>query len=606
MKRLKYAEIRKLYLDYMAKNNHAVIPGANLVPLNDPTVLYVNSGMFPLVPFLSGEADHPQGTRLANSQRAVRTVDIEEVGDNTHLTVFEMLGNWSVNDYFKEEAIDLTVGFFEGELGVDFKNVYVSVFEGDDSVPRDEVSIKKWTEIFEARGIEPTVGVQDRIQPLDRGENWWGLPGGGPCGPCSEIFLDTGIESCGPDCNVACDCEKYVELGNNVFMEYMNTGDDVKPLGKHNVDFGGGLARLTMISQGVDNVYDTDMMQPIVAKIHELADESKVNEDSVRIIADHIRAAIAIIMDGVIPGRTEREYILRRIIRRAIRHAKKIGIDQQFTTELGSVVVEQMIDVWTDLQTRGDQVIEILTEEEIKFNKTLENGLREFDKQFTGKEGEVFTNEDGFTFKMFETYGFPIEVLLEELDSRSIEYDLEKVNAKHEEAYKSHQEQSRSAAAGMFKGGLADTSESSTYLHTATHLLLAALYEVVGDHICQKGSNITPERLRLDFPNDVKLTPEQLEQVENLVNEQIEANLPISFVEMDKDEALDLVNYTSFADRYGDVVKVYYMGEGDDAFSVEICNGPHAESTGVIGKFKIKKQENVSAGIKRIKAVLER
>ena len=603
MKNLKYEEIRSMYLEYMKQNGHAIIPSASLVPENDPTVLFVNSGMFPLVPFLLGE-DHPEGTRIADSQRSLRTIDIDEVGDRTHCTTFEMLGNWSLNDYFKEEAIPLTMKFFVEELGIDANNIYASVFGGNGDAPKDDLSIEVWKGVFKEYGIEAEVGPKERIQLFDKSENWWELAGGGPCGPCTEIFYDTGREPCSEECNVSCSCEKYVELGNNVLMEYLKEGDSYKPLGRHNVDFGGGLERLAMISQGTESVFETDIYAPILSKVQELSTEGDLRSE--RIIVDHLKAATWIIMDGVLPGPSEREYILRRIIRRAVRHGRKLGIQGEFTAQVAEVAIDQFKGIWGELETQREHILNTLSEEEKRFNETVDKGLREFEKKIdqSTKDGK-FNNQDGFTFMMYETYGFPLEMSFEELRSRDIKFNEDEVQKLHAEAYQQHQEKSRSASKGFFKGGLADTTEESTKLHTATHLLLAALYEVVGDHVNQRGSNITPERLRLDFPNDQKLTPEQLQQVEELVNQKIQEDLPISWVEMDKDEALELVRYASFAEKYGDKVKVYTMGDKENPFSEEICNGPHVESTGQLGKFKIKKQENVAAGVKRIKAILE-
>ncbi|WKZ30718.1 MAG: alanine--tRNA ligase [Candidatus Dojkabacteria bacterium] len=601
MKSLTYLEARQLYLDHLKEHGHAIIPSASLVPENDPTVLFVNSGMFPLVPFLLGEA-HPEGTRLADVQRCIRTIDIEEVGDHSHLTAFEMIGNWSLNDYFKEEAIKISVGYYVDKLGFDINKIYVSVFEGNEDVPMDEDAVEIWKKVFADYGIDAQVGRDQRIQPHPKSENWWELDGGGPCGPDSEMFYDMGVEPTVEDSNVASDGVKYVEIGNNVFMQYLKEGGEYKPLGRHNVDFGGGLDRIAMILQGVDNVYQVDIYKPIYDQVKELA--SNDIENSIRIIVDHIKAATWMIADGVVPGRTQREYILRRLIRRAIRHGRKLGIEGEFTRKVGEVAIEQFKPVHENLEPRKDEILNILEEEERKFNLTVEKGLREVEG--LTKNGEkVFTNEDGASFKLYETYGFPPEMLLEELSTRGIEVNEETFWANHNKAYEEHQSKSRTAAKGMFKGGLADTSEGSTKLHTATHLLLAALYKTLGDHIYQKGSNITPDRLRLDFPNDEKLTNEQIKRVEEMVNAQIEAGLEVTWEEMPKDKALELVPYAAFSERYGEMVKVYWMGGKETPFSVEICNGPHVSNTRELGRFKIVKQENVGAGIKRIKAILE-
>jgi len=598
---MKYADIREKYLKFFEKHNHKIIPSTSLVPENDPSTLFVNSGMFPLVPFLMGEK-HPLGKRLANSQRCVRTIDIEEVGNNSHCTTFEMLGNWSLNDYFKEEAINLTVKFFVDELGIDIEKIYASVFEGDKDNPRDEESIKIWKKIFKERGIDAKVGEGERIQAFDKKENWWELGGGGPCGPDSEIFYDTGKEKCSEKCNVSCDCGKYLELGNNVFMEFMKKDEEYSPLGRHNVDFGGGLERSAMVLQNTESVFDTDIYYPILNKVKELS--SKPNTESERIIVDHIKAATWIIADGVRPGKTEREYILRRLIRRAIRHGKILVIDRPFVEEIAKIAIEQFSQVWDKLKNEEENILQVLKEEEDKFNKTLKAGLKEVEKILNTKE-KTFLNENGLSFKIYETYGFPPEMLLEELEENGITVDKELFWKNHQKAFEKHQEKSRTASKGLFKGGLADNSQEVVKLHTATHLLLKALHQVLGEHIYQKGSNITPERLRLDFPNETKLTPEELEEVEKIVNESIQKGLDVKYKEEKKEDALKKVPYASFDEKYEDYVKVYYIGGKESPFSVEICNGPHVKNTKELGKFRIKKQENVGENTKRIKAILE-
>lgn len=605
MKSYTYLEARQLFLDHLSEHGHAVINSAPIVPENDPTVLFVNSGMFPLVPFLLGEK-HPEGTRIANAQRCIRTIDIEEVGDHSHLTSFEMLGNWSMNDYFKEEAINISVGYYVEKLGFDINRIYVSVFEGNDDVPMDEESVEIWKKVFARYGIDAKVGKNERIQPHSKKENWWELDGGGPCGPDTELFYDMGIEPTVEDSNVATDGKKYVEIGNDVFMQYLKEGDQYKPLGRHNVDFGGGLDRIAMILQGVDNVYQVDIYKPIYEKVKEIATNLDVEdaERSIRIIVDHVKAATWMIADGVQPGRTQREYILRRLIRRAIRHGRKLGIEGEFTRIIAGIAVDQFAPIYDRLASEKQLILNTIEEEERKFNVTIEKGLREVDNIIRAS-GDGYSNEEGVSFRLYETYGFPPEMLLEELSSRDIKIDEEKFWQNHNKAYEEHQERSRTASKGLFKGGMADNSEGSTKLHTATHLLLAALYKTLGDTIYQKGSNITPERLRLDFPSDAKLTDEQLKQVEDMVNEQIDAGLEVTMEEMPKDEALALVPYAAFSEKYSEQVKVYWIGDKANPFSVEICNGPHVSNTKELGKFKIVKQENVAAGIKRIKAILE-
>ncbi|MGI6443740.1 MAG: alanine--tRNA ligase [Candidatus Dojkabacteria bacterium] len=595
MSEFSYKKIYQEYLEFFKEKGHSIIPSAPLVPENDPSVLFVNAGMFPLIPFLQGE-EHPQGDKLANIQRCIRTGDIEEIGNEYHCTAFIMLGNWSLNSYFKKEAINYTVEFFVERLGLDINNIYASVFEGDEDAPQDTVSIEVWKEIFLKYNIDAKVGEDERIQPFGKKENWWGLESGGPCGPDSETFYDTGKEKCSEKCNVSCNCGKYVEIGNNVFMEYLKKEDNIQPLGRHNVDFGGGLERLAALLQNVDSVYEIDIYKPILSKVQALRKQENLKSE--RIIVDHIKAATWIIMDGVLPGRSQQGYILRRLIRRAVRHARKLGIEQEFTREVADICITQFKDIWDKLDEKREYILNTIEEEERKFNRTLEQGLRELEKRTNKKE--KINGRDAFI--LYETYGLPLEVteeILEEKDVKLEERDL------FFQAEKEHQEKSRTAAKGMFKGGLTDTSEMSTKYHTASHLLLAALRKVLGEHVYQKGSNITPERLRFDFPNETKLTPEQVKEVEDLVNEQIEKKLDVTFEEIDKGEALKLVPFAAFTEKYGEKVKLYYIGPKENPFSLEICNGPHVENIGDLGKFKISKQENVGAGVKRIKAILE-
>ena len=580
MKQLTYNEIWKKYLDFFERNQHQIIPSAPLVPENDPSVLFVNAGMFPLVPFLNGQ-EHPKGKRLVNIQRCIRTGDIDEVGDAFHCTAFIMLGNWSLNDYFKKEAIEMTVKFFVQELGLDINKIYATVFKGEKNIPKDTVSIDIWKNIFAQYGIQAEEG--DRIKLLGKEENWWGLESGGPCGPDSEIFYDIGNN-------------ELVEIGNNVFMEYLKTGEEVIPLGRHNVDFGGGLERLTALLQSVESVYEIDIYKPITQKVEELSQTQNI--ESQRIIVDHIKAATWIIMDGIEPSRTQQGYILRRLIRRAIRHAKKLGIDKPFTREVGQIAIEQFKDTWPNLATQKEHILNTLEDEEIKFGKTLDSGLRVLEKMLN--KNKKVTGKDAFL--LYETYGLPLELTEEILQEKKLKIENREEYQKAEEE---HQEKSRTASKGLFKGGLADTSEMSTKYHTASHLLLAALRRVLGEHVYQKGSNITPERLRMDYPNETQLTEAQIKEVENLVNEQIEKGLDVAYKEMNKEEALKIVPFAAFSERYPDIVNVYYIGPEDNPYSIEICNGPHVENIKDLGKFRISKQENVGAGVKRIKAILE-
>jgi len=577
MNNLSYKEIRTKYIEFFKKNGHTEIPSATLIPENDPSVLFVNAGMFPLVPFLQGEK-HQSGDKLVNSQRCVRTGDIDEVGDAYHYTAFNMLGNWSLNDYFKKEALAFTLKFFVEELGFDINRIYATVFQGDDTSPKDTESIEIWGNLFKEYGVNAKIG--ERILEKGKEDNWWELPTGGPCGPDSEIFYEINGE--------------LVEIGNNVFMEYLKVGNEYKPLGRHNVDFGGGLERITCVSQEVDNFYETDICKPIIQKVKDLSKKDIL--ESQRIITDHIKAATWIIMDGITPSKTQQGYILRRLIRRAVRHGRKLEIDGLFTREIAKITIEQFSPIWKELKNKEKYILDTIEDEETKFSKTLQNGLTELDRLISREE------IDGKkAFMLYETYGLPIEVIQEILEEKNRKpVDIEEFNQEE----KSHKELSRTASAGLFKGGLADTSEQSTKYHTATHLLLAALRKVLGTHVYQKGSNITPERLRLDFPNEEKLTEEQIKEVENIVNEQIEKKLPITFEEMNKQGALDLVSFAAFEEKYGDILKVYYVGPKEDPFSVEICNGPHVKNTSELGKFEITKQESIGSGIKRIKAIL--
>lgn len=582
MKYLTYKQIREKYLQFFVNKGHKEIPSAPLVPEDDPSVLFVNAGMFPLVPFLKGEK-HPEGNKLVNVQRCVRTGDIDEVGNEYHCSAFEMLGNWSLNDYFKKEAIEMTVQFFTEELGIDMNKVYTTIFEGEKDISMDNTSIEVWKGIFTKYGIDAKVGKNERIIPNGREENWWGLATGGPCGPDNEIFLKTNTG-------------ELVELGNNVFMEYLLENDEYKPLGRHNVDFGGGLDRLAVICQGVSSIYEVDIYKPIFEKVKEIS--NKEDTRSQRIIVDHIKAATWIVMDGVTPSNTKQGYILRRLIRRAVRHGRKLEIGRVFTKDIASVCIDQFSDILPKLKEKKEYILQIIEDEEIKFNKTLENGLKELDRTIE-REGKIDGNK---AFQLYETYGLPIEVTEEILQEKGLVLTNKEL---FESAQQRHQEQSRTASSGMFKGGLADTSEKTVKYHTTTHLLLSALRKVLGEHVYQKGSNITPERLRLDFPSEEKLTDMQIKEVEDLVNGAIQQGLEVSYEEYPREEALKMVSFAAFEERYGDTVKVYFVGSKENPFSMEICNGPHVSNTKDLGKFRIIKQENVGSGIKRIKAVLE-
>lgn len=542
-------ELKEKYLKFFEERGHKIIPGASLIPENDPTVLFTTAGMHPLTPYLLGEK-HPAGDKLVNNQKCIRTSDIEKIGNDTHLTFFEMLGNWGLGSYWKEDAIKWSWKFLTDKkwLGLDKDKISVSCFKGDESAPKDEESAKIWE----------SIGVpKSRIKFLGREENWWGPAGKtGPCGPCTEMFYNG------------------IEIWNDVFMEYNKTEKGTyEPLKQKNVDTGMGVERTVAVLNGKKSVYDIEPLKSIVEKVRELA--KIYDEHSARIIADHIRAASFILAEELVPSNLERGYVLRRLIRRAIRYGKKIGIEQAFTHKIAENI--EGID-------NKDFVIEQLIQEEERFGRTLEKGLREFEK---GTD----------PFILFTTYGFPIEMTEELAKEKGIKIDKKKF----EKEFKKHQELSRTATTGKFKSGLADHSEEVTKLHTAAHLLLAALRKVLGEHVSQKGSNITAERLRLDFSHSEKLTDEQLKKVEDLVNEQIKKDIPVVCEEMSLDDAKKKGAIGVFESKYGDRVKVYLIND----FSQEICGGPHVEKTSELGHFKITKQESSSAGVRRIKAVLE-
>ncbi len=573
-------ELRQKYLDFFKLKGHVIIPSASLVPENDPTVLFTTAGMHPLVPYLIGEK-HPSGKRIANIQKCIRTIDIDEVGDATHHTFFEMLGNWSLGDYFKEESIKMSWEFLTDEkwLGLSKDRIAVSVFAGDDDAPFDEESYNLW------KGLGMP---ESRIAKLPKKNNWWGPAGEtGPCGADTEIFCWAGDANKIPT-SFNDDNDLWVEIWNNVFMEYDKQKDGTyEKLAQKNVDTGMGMERILAAINGYDDNYRTELFWPIIEKIEELSrkkyDSSEEIKKSMRIIADHIKASIFIIADGIVPSNVQRGYVLRRLIRRAIRQGHLLNIKNNFTIEIAKVVQEIYKKSYPEILR--ENVLNVLEKEENKFRKTLESGLKEFDKGVD-------------PFILFSTYGFPVELTKELAREKGIKVDEEDFNKK----FKNHQELSRTASAGMFKGGLADAGEMATKYHTATHLLLAALREVLKPvEVFQKGSNINSERLRFDFNYPEKLTAEQLKQIENLVNQKIQEKIPVEMIEMPKDEALKIAKISFDPAKYGDTVKVYKIGE----FSIELCGGPHIKNTGEISKFKIKKEESSSAGIRRIKAVVE-
>lgn len=582
-------ELRRKYIEFFEKHGHKAIPSAPVVPENDPTVLFTTAGMHPLVPYLLGQP-HPQGKRLTDYQKCIRTGDIEDVGDASHLTFFEMLGNWSLGDYFKEESIRMSYELLSDVLGFDMNKISVTVFGGEDGIPRDD----------EAAAIWESVGIpKERIYYCGKKHNWWGPAGEtGPCGPDTEIFYDTGKEKCSENCNPACDCGKYLEIWNNVFMQYNKTKDGtLEPLKQKNVDTGMGLERVIGLLENKSSVYETELFAAILDKIKELA--KNPNEKSARIIADHLRTSIFMIVDGVRPSNVDQGYILRRLLRRAIRHMRKIELNPDEIQVLIDTFIEKILkEMYPETLENKAVVMEVVKEEKDKFIKTLENGEKEFSKNVAKAKSMGESKLAGeVVFRLYDTFGFPPEMTAELANENGLTIQM----SEFEELFKKHQELSRAGAEQKFKGGLADHSEKTTAYHTATHLLHKALQIVLGPHATQKGSNLTAERLRFDFANPQKVTQEQLKQVEDIVNEQIQRDLVVTCEEMTIEEAKASGATGLFESKYGDKVKVYTIGD----FSKEICGGPHVERTGGMGHFKIKKEEAVSSGIRRIKAVLE-
>jgi alanyl-tRNA synthetase len=596
-------QIRQAYLDFFASKGHAIIAGAPLVPENDPTVLFTTAGMHPLVPYLLGEK-HPAGTRLADVQRCVRTGDIDEVGDNSHLTMFEMLGNWSLGDYFKKGAIEFSFEFVTKILGIPLEKFAVTCFEGDADAPRDEESAAIW----EGLGVK-----RERIGFLPKAKNWWGPAGlTGPCGPDTEMFYWVGpTELPPPGSNPATDDPNWLEIWNDVFMQYNKKEDGTfEPLAQQNVDTGMGLERVAAVLQGVASVYDTDRMKPVMDRV--TTDRSTPERvRHARIVTDHLKAATFMIADGVRPSNVDQGYVLRRIIRRAIRSLRQLGIhDQNACIAIADEVMAQFRGAYPHLSTHETAILDTLSQEESQFSKTLQEGLKQFTKTVEQLSSSKMDGQS--VFHLYDTYGFPLELTKELAAEKGLTVD----EAGFKTAFEAHQALSRAGAEQKFKGGLADNSAETTKLHTATHLLNAALHRVLGAHVSQKGSNITAERLRFDFNHADKMTPEQIAETEKLVNEAIAADLPVTFHLTDVDGAKAEGAIGVFDDRYAAEVKVYVMGKPDaktagtgkigdgDVFSKEICGGPHVARTGMLGSFKIQKEESSSAGVRRIKAVV--
>ena len=597
MKNLTADELREMYLSFFESKGHVRIPGASVIPENDPTVLFTTAGMHPLVPYLMGQMPHPAGTRLTDVQKCVRTGDIDAVGDSAHLTFFEMLGNWSLNDYFKKEAISWSFEFLTTRLGFSPDQISVTVFKGEDGIPADDEAVSIWK----------SLGIPDeRIYRLPREDNWWGPAGTtGPCGPDTEMFIDTGKPKCGPDCRPGCHCGKFVEIWNDVFMQYnKNEKGEFEPLGRHNVDTGMGVERTVCMMSGAATVYDTEIFAPIMAKIEELStatpDDPEVALRAKRIIADHMRTATFILCDpkgGVKPGNIGANYVLRRLIRRAVRYSRFLGIAPGFTVKLAETICGKYKHVYPELEANLPTCRTDLEAEEARFNQTLDKGAAMFAKVAEQLKAHNQTQISGKTaFKLYDTFGYPLEMTLELAKEQGLEVDV----AGFDEANRKHQELSRTTSAGSFKAGLQDNSAVVTRMHTATHLLHAALHKVLGPTANQKGSNITAERLRFDFTWPEKMTDEQIKATEDMVNQWIKDAIPVTKKMTTVEEAKAEGAMALFGSKYGDQVSLYSIGD----ISKEICCGPHVENTSELGSFKIQKEQSSSAGVRRIKAVI--
>ena len=601
------SELRKKYIEFFVSKGHAQIQGKSLLPDNDPTVLFTTAGMHPLVPYLLGEK-HPAGNRLVDYQKCIRTGDIESVGDASHLTFFEMLGNWSLGDYFKEGAIEMSFEFLTSPqwLGIPVEKLGVTVFEGDSEVARDEESAAVWKKM----GIP-----ENRIAYLPREDNWWGPAGStGPCGPDSEMFYYIGDTPCGPDCKPGCSCGKWLEIWNDVFMQYNKTADgNYEPLERTCVDTGMGIERTVTILNGKQSVYDTEIFAPIIGAIEKAAfpggEKYSYGEDddkdrSARIISDHVRSATFILGDprAVSPSNVGAGYVLRRLIRRAVRHGRKLGMTSPLLSPIAAIIIDQLKGPYPELADNRASIIAELDQEEAKFMETLQKGEHEFEKLLPNLLKDPKKIMSGrLAFKLYDTYGFPIELTEELAREQGMIVNREEFDA----AFKKHQELSRAGSEQIFKGGLQDNSEIATKYHTATHLLHKALRTVLGEHVGQKGSNITADRMRFDFSHNAPMTPEEIKRVEDIVNEQIAQDLPVTMEVMDIEAAKAAGAIALFGEKYESQVKVYTIGRSpDDFFSKEVCGGPHVERTGTMGKFTIQKEQSSSAGVRRIRAVL--
>ena len=583
---MKAIEIRSKYLNFFKNHGHKVIPSAPLIPENDPSVLFNTAGMQPLVPYLLGQA-HPEGTRLVDFQKCVRTNDIDEVGDNRHLTYFEMLGNWSLGDYFKQESVRMSFDFLTKELNIPVEKLFVTCFAGDEDCPRDEETANIWKEV----GIP-----EDHIYYFGKDDNWWIAGEEGPCGPDTEMFYDTGKPACSEHCNPSCDCGKYVEIWNNVFMEYYKNKDgSYSKLKQKNVDTGLGLERMTMLLQGKETPYEIEIFKPVMDKLEDLQENDYI--DSRRVVTEHLRTSMMIISDGGRPSNVDRGYVLRRLIRRMTRHMNKLGINLNEIPNIIDLYINTLKEMYPELETNKEIIKDVIVEEKNKFIKTLSNGEKEFHKAASKvKENGKEVLEGSVVFRLYDTFGFPPEVTAELAKENNLKIDLEGFN----KLFKEHQEKSRMGAEQKFKGGLADQSEETIAYHTATHLLNAALKQVINKDVHQKGSNITAERMRFDFSCDHKMTDEEKAKTEELVNKWIQEGLDVICTQMSKEEAIASGAECMFIDKYPDVVTVYTIGD----VSKELCGGPHVKNTKELGTFKIKKEEASSAGVRRIKAIL--
>lgn len=593
MKEIKSYELREKYLKFFESKGHKIIPSASLIPENDPSVLFTTAGMHPLVPYLLGQK-HPQGKRLCDVQKCVRTGDIDEVGDATHCTFFEMLGNWSLGDYFRKESINFSFEFLTKVLEIPVEKIAVTVFAGDEDCARDEEAADTWASL----GIP-----RERIFYLPKANNWWYAGATGPCGSDTEIFIDTGKPACGEHCDPSCDCGKWVEIWNNVFMEFNRNADGkFEKLKQKNVDTGMGLERTICMLNGFKSVYETDLFAGAIAKISELAGkkygEDEASTRAMRIIADHIRTATFLLGDenGIVPSNVDQGYVLRRLIRRSVRFARQLGIDGKSLVDIAKLYVEQYKGVYPELGINSEKIYDELDKEIEKFSKTLEDGIKQLDKVIQYLKGDTVNGKTAF--RLYDTFGFPIEMTVEICKEKGLNVDIEGYKLAQEE----HIKKSQQGAEQKFKGGLADSSEMTTFLHTATHLLLASLKKVLhDDNIQQKGSNITPERLRFDFNFPRPLTDEEKQAVEDAVNDAIKRDIPVVCMEMPIEEARAKNAVGVFGSRYGEIVKVYQIGDVD----LQICGGPHAEHTGQLGHFKIEKEQSSSAGIRRIRATIQ-